>query len=98
MPPTWIIALILAGCAGVLSQTAGRSNALVGVFISVTTVPAAGDLALSTAVWAPGQIGGSAAQLGINLAGMTCAGVATRLVQQALWRWQIHRTRRQSSP
>jgi hypothetical protein len=81
-----VVVAVLAGCAGVLSQTAGRSNALVGVFISVTTVPAAGDLALSTAVWAPRQMGGSAAQLGINLAGMTLAGVATLLLQRTIWR------------
>jgi uncharacterized hydrophobic protein (TIGR00271 family) len=86
-PDRWsVVVAVLAGCAGVLSQTAGRSNALVGVFISVTTVPAAGDLALSTAVWAPQQMGGSAAQLGINLAGMTLAGVATLLLQRTIWR------------
>jgi uncharacterized hydrophobic protein (TIGR00271 family) len=86
-PDKWsAVVAVLAGCAGVLSQTAGRANALVGVFISVTTVPAAGDLALSVALWAPHQIGGSAAQLGINLAGMTAAGVATLLVQRRIWR------------
>lgn len=91
-PDRWsVVVAVLAGCAGVLSQTAGRSNALVGVFISVTTVPAAGDLALSIALGAPGHIGGSAAQLGINLAGMTCAGVATLLLQRALWRGLVHR-------
>jgi hypothetical protein len=77
---------VIAGCAGVLSQTAGRSNALVGVFISVTTVPAAGDLALSMAVWDSRQILGSLAQLLVNLAGMTVAGVTTLLVQQRLVR------------
>jgi uncharacterized hydrophobic protein (TIGR00271 family) len=91
-PDKWsAVVAVLAGCAGVLSQTAGRSNALVGVFISVTTVPAAGDLALSIALWAPHQIGGSAAQLAINLAGMTVAGVATLLLQRILWRWLINR-------
>ncbi|MFF1819455.1 DUF389 domain-containing protein [Kribbella sp. NPDC058245] len=86
-PDKWsAVVAVLAGCAGVLSQTAGRSNALVGVFISVTTVPAAGDLALSVALWAPDHIGGAAAQLGINLAGMTLAGVLTLLVQRAIWR------------
>src|SRR4051794_20780441 len=94
-PDKWsAVVAVLAGCAGVLSQTAGRTSALVGVFISVTTVPAAGDLALSIAVWAPQQIGGSAAQLGINLAGMTCAGVVTLIIQQALWRWMnTHQSR-----
>ncbi len=92
-PDKWsAVVAVLAGCAGVLSQTAGRSNALVGVFISVTTVPAAGDLALSFAVWAPHQIGGSAAQLGINLLGMTGAGVVTLLVQRILWHSLIART------
>lgn len=70
------VVAVLAGTAGVLSQTAGRSNALVGVFISVTTAPAAGDFALSVALGAPGQLTGSATQLGVNLAGMTLAGVA----------------------
>jgi hypothetical protein len=31
-------------------------------------------------------MGGSAAQLGINLAGMTLAGVATLLLQRTIWR------------
>ncbi|HEX8766726.1 MAG TPA: DUF389 domain-containing protein [Jatrophihabitans sp.] len=86
-PDKWsAVVAIIAGCAGVLSQTAGRSNALVGVFISVTTVPAAGDLALSLAVWDSGQILGSLTQLVVNLAGMTIAGIATLLVQRQLWR------------
>lgn len=51
----------------------------------MVAVPAAGDPALSIAVWAPPQIGGSAAQLGINLVGMTLAGVATLLLQRLVW-------------
>lgn len=86
-PDRWsAVVAVLAGCAGVLSQTAGKTNALVGVFISVTTVPAAGDFALSLAVGATGQLAGSAAQLGINLVGMTLAGLLTLLVQRFLWR------------
>jgi uncharacterized hydrophobic protein (TIGR00271 family) len=96
-PDRWsAVVAVLAGCAGVLSQTAGRSNALVGVFISVTTVPAAGDLALSTALWAPGQIGGAAAQLGINLVGMTAAGVVTLVLQRTIWREYLRRKDRTS--
>ena len=94
-PDKWsAVVAVLAGCAGVLSQTAGRSNALVGVFISVTTVPAAGDIALSLAVGAPGQILGAASQLGINLLGMTVAGVATLLTQRVLWRVRTARRTR----
>jgi len=92
-PDKWsAVVAVLAGAAGVLSQTAGRSNALVGVFISVTTVPAAGDLALSLALGAPQQLAGSGAQLLINLAGMTAAGVTTLVIQRALWR--LKRARR----
>lgn len=96
-PDRWsAVVAVLAGCAGVLSQTAGRSNALVGVFISVTTVPAAGDLALSLALWAPHHIGGAAAQLGINLAGMTIAGVVTLLLQRTIWHAYIKRATKKS--
>jgi uncharacterized hydrophobic protein (TIGR00271 family) len=100
-PDKWsLVVAVLAGCAGVLSQTAGRTNALVGVFISVTTVPAAGDFALSLAVGAWDQLPGSAAQLGINLAGMTLAGVVTLMVQRMLWRVGVRRRGRgtQSGP
>ncbi|HEY5821711.1 MAG TPA: DUF389 domain-containing protein [Propionibacteriaceae bacterium] len=95
-PDRWsAVVAVLAGCAGVLSQTAGRSNALVGVFISVTTVPAAGDMALSLAMGAPDQLVGSVAQLGINLLGMTLAGVATLVIQRSLWRLLRRRLDRQ---
>lgn len=85
-PDRWsFIVALLAGCAGVLSQTAGRANALIGVFISVTTVPAAGNLALSLALWQTDEIGGSATQLVVNLSGMTLAGVVTLVVLRVLW-------------
>ncbi|MGI8612757.1 MAG: DUF389 domain-containing protein, partial [Nocardioidaceae bacterium] len=42
-PNAWsVLVSLLAGTAGVLSLTASKSSTLVGVFISVTTVPAAG--------------------------------------------------------
>lgn len=91
-PDLWSgVVAVLAGCAGVLSQTGGRTNALVGVFISVTTVPAAGDFALSLALGATDQLQGSASQLGINLAGMVLAGVATLVVQRLAWRLVVRR-------
>jgi len=91
-PDRWsFVVALLAGAAGVLSLTAGRSNALVGVFISVTTVPAAGNLALALALWQPAEIGGSLLQLGVNLTGMTVAGAAVLGAQRLL-------TRRRESP
>ncbi len=86
-PDRWsFVVALVAGTAGTLSLTAGRSNVLVGVFISVTTVPAAGNLALAIALGVPHEMGGAAAQLGVNLAGMVLAGTLTLLAQRALWR------------
>ena len=90
-PDHWsFVVALLAGAAGVLSLTAGRSNALVGVFISVTTVPAAGNLALALAFVGSdrmtSEIAGAGEQLGLNLAGMIVAGVVVLSVQRALTR------------
>jgi uncharacterized hydrophobic protein (TIGR00271 family) len=82
-PDHWsFVVAVLAGVAGVISLTAGKASALVGVFISVTTVPALGNLALGLAVWSPAEVRGSLLQLAINLAGMVLAGVATLSVQR----------------
>ena len=79
---------MLAGVAGTLSLTAGRTAVLVGVFISVTTVPAAGNLALALALADPSELRGSAAQLVINLAGMIAAGTLVLVLQRWIWaRW-----------
>lgn len=86
-PDRWsFVVALLAGAAGVLSLTSGRSNVLVGVFISVTTVPAAGNLALGLAFLEGSEVRGSAAQLALNLAGLVTAGVLTLLVQRLVWR------------
>ncbi|WP_199546628.1 DUF389 domain-containing protein [Streptomyces sp. N35] len=85
-PDRWsFIVAVLAGIAGIMSLTAGKSSALVGVFISVTTVPAAGNIAVAIplAHWA--EVSASFKQLGVNLAGMIVAGVATLIVQRILW-------------
>jgi uncharacterized hydrophobic protein (TIGR00271 family) len=93
-PDRWsFVVALLAGAAGVLSLTAGRSSVLVGVFISVTTVPAAGNLALAVALWVPGEIAGSAAQLGVNLLGMTLAGSTVLGIQRLLTRPRPQQTR-----
>ncbi|MBI4939765.1 MAG: DUF389 domain-containing protein [Actinobacteria bacterium] len=98
-PDEWsVVVALLAGFAGVLSLTAGRSNALVGVFISVTTVPAAGNLALAVALWVPEEIGGSALQLAVNLVGLTVAGTLLLAVQRVLTRRTAPRTQPATAP
>jgi uncharacterized hydrophobic protein (TIGR00271 family) len=85
-PDRWsLVVAVLAGVAGVLSLTSAKSGALVGVFISVTTVPAAADMALSLALGGTTEFLRAATQLGINLAGILAAAVVTLAVQKALW-------------
>ena len=84
-PDRWsFIVALIAGAAGVLALTTDRANAMVGVFISVTTIPAVGNLALALGVWAPSEIRGSLAQLGVNLAGMVVAGAVVLVLQRLL--------------
>lgn len=86
-PDKWsLIVAFIAGIAGVLSLTASRSGALVGVFISVTTVPAAGNVALAVALGALAEVGSSLLQLGVNIGAILVAGILTMLVQRKLWR------------
>ena len=85
-PDRWsFIVALIAGAAGVLALTTSRANAMVGVFISVTTIPAVGNLALALGVWAPSEIQGSAAQLAVNLGGMVLAGMLVLVLQRLLW-------------
>jgi Domain of unknown function (DUF389) len=56
-----------------------------GVFISVTTVPAAGNIALGIAFGVGDAIWGSTLQLLVNLSGMAVAGWAALAIQQAVW-------------
>ncbi|MFE3447697.1 DUF389 domain-containing protein [Nonomuraea sp. NPDC059194] len=85
-PDRWsFIVALLAGAAGVLSVTAGKSSALVGVFISVTTIPAAGYAAVALALGNWPEVGGSALQLAVNIAGMVISGTAVLCVQRLIW-------------
>ncbi len=85
-PTFWsFVVALLAGAAGVLAVSVQKAQAMVGVFISVTTVPAAGSFALALGLWVPSEMGGAAAQLGLNLVGMITAGTLTLLVQRYAW-------------
>ncbi|WUH92840.1 DUF389 domain-containing protein [Streptomyces sp. NBC_00433] len=81
---SFVVAL-LAGVAGMLSLTSAKSGALVGVAISVTTVPAAADAALALSYGAWHEAFTSACQLALNLAGIVVAGCLTLLAQKILW-------------
>jgi uncharacterized hydrophobic protein (TIGR00271 family) len=73
-PLSFIVAL-LAGAAGMLSLVSAKSAALVGVFISVTTVPAAGFSVVAAILGDWDVAAKSALQLAVNLVGIVIAGV-----------------------
>lgn len=81
--PGWfsIITALVAGAAGMLSLTSNRSAALVGVFISVTTVPAAGFAAVGLVLGYYHDALASLGQLAINLVGIVAAAYAVLVVQ-----------------
>ncbi|MGW2747521.1 DUF389 domain-containing protein [Streptomyces sp. NPDC001450] len=87
------VVAVLAGIAGTLSLTSAKSGALVGVAISVTTVPAAANAAVAFAYTEYRQAWGSTAQLLLNLLGIVLAGTLTLLAQK--WFWARQREQRE---
>jgi uncharacterized hydrophobic protein (TIGR00271 family) len=80
-----VIVAALAGVAGVLSLTTAKSGALIGVLISVTTIPAAANVGVAAAYSDWDELGGALAQLLINLATILAAGVVTLTLQRSLY-------------
>jgi len=73
--PVSLVVALLAGAAGMLSLVSAKSAALVGVFISVTTVPAAGFAVVAVILGDWDVAAKSALQLVVNLVGIVVAGV-----------------------
>lgn len=74
-----------AGIAGMLSLTTAKSGALIGVLISVTTIPAAANIAVAFAYGDWSSWRGSQAQLALNIGGILLAGVGTLAIQRRLY-------------
>ncbi|MEV7399551.1 DUF389 domain-containing protein [Streptomyces sp. NPDC091267] len=93
--PDWMsfVVAFLAGIAGTLSLTSAKSGALIGVAISVTTVPAAANAAVAFSYSDYSQMVGSTQQLLANLGGIVLAGTLTLLAQKGLWRLARRGTR-----
>ena len=89
--PDWFsfVVAVLAGVAGTLSLTSAKSGALVGVAISVTTVPAAANAAVALIYGDTNQTLRSTEQLLLNLLGIIVAGTATLLAQRYFWSKQV---------
>jgi uncharacterized hydrophobic protein (TIGR00271 family) len=83
--PWSLIVALLAGAAGMLSMTSAKSAVLVGVFISVTTVPAAGYASVAAILGDWGRVVDSIGQLAINLVGIVAAATVVLLIRRATW-------------
>ncbi|MFE2326357.1 DUF389 domain-containing protein [Streptomyces sp. NPDC059385] len=97
-PFSFVVAL-LAGIAGMLSLTSAKAGALVGVAISVTTVPAGANAAVALSYGDLAQMWGSGIQLAVNLGGIVLSGTLTLIAWKLLWRTQHGRMiRRPGAP
>jgi uncharacterized hydrophobic protein (TIGR00271 family) len=95
------IVAVFAGVAGTLSLTAAKSGALVGVLVSVTTIPAAANIGVAAAFTEWGEWRGAVLQLALNLCAIVLAGVATLYVQRLFYvrrrRAHLHDTAREAA-
>ncbi|MDX6602455.1 MAG: hypothetical protein QOF13_1657 [Solirubrobacterales bacterium] len=85
------IVAAFAGAAGVLSLTSAKSGALVGVLISVTTIPAAANIGVAAALGNWDDWVGAMTQLTVNLSAIVIAGVVTLYVERVLFERRRHR-------
>ncbi len=80
-----VVVAVLAGIVGVVSLTEARANALIGVFISVTTIPAAASVGVSIAYSSWGEARGSVLQLLLNVVLLVLVGAAGLSTQRRIW-------------
>jgi uncharacterized hydrophobic protein (TIGR00271 family) len=92
-----VVVAVVAGLVGVVSLTSARAGALIGVFISVTTIPAAADIAVSTAFGSFHEARGSAVQLLLNVGLLIAVGAVALRLQRLAWR-DRQRARQDVSP
>jgi len=79
-----IVVALFAGVAGALAITLPDARGLVGVFVSITTIPAAANMgvALASSNWE--ELGGAAVQLLFNIASLLVAGTITLGIRRRL--------------
>ena len=73
------VVAFVAGAAGIIALGRAKSGAVVGVLVSITTIPAASNIGVALAMGNLSEAGRSLAILLINLAGLLAGGVVTLL-------------------
>jgi uncharacterized membrane protein len=81
-----LVVAVLAGIVGIVSLAHARISTLLGVFISVTTIPAASDIGVASAFRSWSEARGSLLQLLLNIVVLIVVGVLTLRFVRLLWR------------
>ena len=81
-----LVVAVLAGVVGIVSLTHARTSTLLGVFISVTTIPAASDIGVASAFGSWSEARGSLLQLLLNVVVLIVVGLLTLRFVRLLWR------------
>jgi len=90
---TWggVLVSFVAGIAGVIALGQAKSGAVVGVLVSVTTIPAAANIGVAVVAGTRTEAFGAALQLLVNLMAIISAGVLSlALVRAAARRSRLH--------
>jgi uncharacterized hydrophobic protein (TIGR00271 family) len=93
-----VLVALLAGVAGLLSLTTAKSGALLGVLISVTTIPAAANVGVAAAYADWHQATGALTQLALNMGCIVIAGTITLAVQRLGFVRRLRRARGSTEP
>ncbi|MCW0214268.1 MAG: DUF389 domain-containing protein [Pseudonocardia sp.] len=81
-----LVVAVLAGIVGIVSLTHARTSTLLGVFISVTTIPAASAIGVASAFGSWSETRGSVFQLLLNIVVLIVVGLMTLRFVRLLWR------------
>lgn len=84
--PNWysVIVAVLAGIAGMLALVSAKAGPLIGVLISVTTIPSAANVGVAVAYGSWDEALRAAAHLGINVVAIVASGlVVLRVARRA---------------
>jgi uncharacterized hydrophobic protein (TIGR00271 family) len=80
-----VVIAVLAGIVGIVSLAEARVGTLVGVFISITTIPAAADIGLSISFGFWNEAWGSFIQLLVNVVVLIVVGAVTLGLLRRFW-------------
>jgi hypothetical protein len=86
------VVAFVAGAAGIIALGRAKSGAVVGVLVSITTIPAASNVGVALAMGNASEAGKSLVILLVDLAGLLVGGVLT-LLGTRVWAHRIEARR-----